>query len=343
MKENFIKFVENARKVHGYKYEYISYENMRTDVKLSLNGIIYYQNPYKHLMGRCPEKSTLKMTESEFFKKSIEIWGDRFDYSKTKYNGALKNIIIIDKKTGIEYKQRANSHLNGIEPFKKMDVDDFIRLSTDKYGDIYDYSLVEYKGYHEKVKIIFNGEIFEQTPSGHLSGFRPERINKIDTISFINASNLVHDNKYSYEKVYYTTTINKVIITCPLHGDFMQKPNSHLCGSGCPMCYESKGEKEVSKFLNRNNINYSRQHKFEDCKNKFKLPFDFYIASKRMCIEFDGIQHFQPIDYFGGLPAYETLKINDKIKSDYCEENYINLIRIKYTDDVNKILSDNLL
>jgi len=113
---------------------------------------------------------------------------------------------------------------------------------------------------------------------------------------------------------------------------------------GCPSCNESKGEKEIAKFLNKYNINYNRQHKFNDCKNIFQLPFDFYIASVRTCIEFDGKQHFQPVEHFGGVKAYESLKLNDKIKSDYCEDNYINLIRIRYDqiEDIYRILWDNL-
>jgi len=79
-------------------------------------------------------------------------------------------------------------------------------------------------------------------------------------------------------------------------------------------------------------------------KNVFELPFDFYIPSARTCIEFDGKQHFYPIEHFGGLKTYERLKINDKIKNDYCEDNYINLIRIRYDqmDNIEKLLSDNL-
>ena len=347
MKSNFIKFIENARLIHGYKYEYLEYRNMRSPMKLSYNGIIFYQSPLKHLMGRCPEKNTPKVTDDEFFIKSKELWGDRFDYSKTIYNGALKDIIIIDKTTGIEYKQRANSHLNGVDPFKKMTTDYFIKSSIEKYGDDYDYSLTEYKDYHKKVKIIFKktGEIFEQSPSNHLySGYRPERIKRRDTKSFITDSLVIHDNKYSYDRTDYKTAIIKVIITCPIHGDFLQTPYTHLVGAGCPRCNESLGEKEISKFLNKYKITFDRQHRFDGCRNKQTLPFDFYIPSARTLIEFDGIQHFQPIPYFGGLSAYESLKINDKIKSDYCEEEYINLIRIRYDqfDDIYRILWDNL-
>jgi very-short-patch-repair endonuclease len=115
-------------------------------------------------------------------------------------------------------------------------------------------------------------------------------------------------------------------------------------GNGCQHCNESKGEKEIAKFLNKYDINYDRQHKFPDCKNIYTLPFDFYIPSMRTCIEFDGEQHFHPVSHFGGIMAYESLKINDKIKNDYCEDNYISLIRIRYDqiDDIYRILWDNL-
>lgn len=64
----------------------------------------------------------------------------------------------------------------------------------------------------------------------------------------------------------------------------------------------------------------------------------------RTCIEFDGKQHFQPMEFFGGVEAFEKIKINDKIKSDYCEDNYIDLIRIRYDqeDDIHQILWNNL-
>jgi hypothetical protein len=64
----------------------------------------------------------------------------------------------------------------------------------------------------------------------------------------------------------------------------------------------------------------------------------------RTCIEFDGEQHFHPVSHFGGIMAYEKLKINDKIKNDYCEDNYINLIRIRWDqiDEISQILQRNL-
>jgi very-short-patch-repair endonuclease len=108
------------------------------------------------------------------------------------------------------------------------------------------------------------------------------------------------------------------------------QPHSHLRGSGCPLCKESKGEEEISKLLKENNIKFIRQHKFDDCRDKSRLPFDFYIPLLNMCIEYDGLQHFKPILYFGGQDKFEKTINRDKIKNDYCEKSGIILIRISY-------------
>ena len=79
---------------------------------------------------------------------------------------------------------------------------------------------------------------------------------------------------------------------------------------------------------------------FKECKNIFPLPFDFYIPHKDICIEYDGEQHYKPIEYFGGVKKFKRLKRNDNIKNKYCKENNIKLIRIKYSQykNIDKIL-----
>jgi very-short-patch-repair endonuclease len=110
-----------------------------------------------------------------------------------------------------------------------------------------------------------------------------------------------------------------------------------LRGQGCPICQESTGEKLVADILKKQKIRFLKQHKFVDCTNKKegrfcrKLPFDFYIPSKNICVEYDGRQHFMAIDTFGGEEAFKTQKVRDKIKNQYCKKNGIKLIRIPYT------------
>lgn len=344
------EFLEKARKKHGYKYEYpnLSDKILSNDtIDILYDGVLYKQKVVKHItLGRCPEKNSLKKTTKEFIEQAKLVWGEKYDYSLTIYNGALKTIKII--YDGVVFEQLAVSHLK-YAPELNLNQDWFIKKAKMKWGpDIYDYSLVNYKGCNSKVKIIYKktGEIFEQTPHLHLF-FAPENIRlsiRKTTEQFIKESNQIHDFKYSYSKTNYVKSQVKVMITCPMHGDFLQRPLSHIQGSGCPACSDSKGEKEIRQFLDKNQISYYAQHKFEDCKNIYQLPFDFYIPSMRTCIEFDGLQHYQPVTHFGGIDAYERLKTNDKIKNDYCEENFINLVRIRYDqiDDIYRILYENL-
>ena len=342
------EFLDRARDVHGYKYQYPNLSDKvlsNQDIDIIYNGVLYKQKVVKHiLLGRCPEKNTPVKTTEEFISEAKEVWGDKYDYSLSEYSGALNKVKII--YDGVVFNQVAISHLRKMAPEDNSNQDYFIKKSKDKWGDKYDYSLVEYVNCKTKVKILYNGDIYEQTPNSHLLN-SPENIKysvRKTTEQFIKEANIVHDNKFNYDKTEYIKNQIKVIITCPRHGDFTQRPLSHIQGNGCPNCNESRGEKEIAKFLDKYDINYDRQYKFSDCKNIFQLPFDFYIPSIRTCIEFDGEQHFLPLSFFGGQEALDKLKINDKIKSDYCEDNYISLIRIRYNqiDDIWRILWENL-
>jgi very-short-patch-repair endonuclease len=118
------------------------------------------------------------------------------------------------------------------------------------------------------------------------------------------------------------------------HGEFNVTPNDHInSGTGCPICKESKGEKFITQLLDNNNIVYTKQKRYNDCKGgngKYskKLPFDFYLLDNNILIEYDGRQHFQPVY---GEEQLNKQKQLDNIKNQYCEKNNIKLIRIPYT------------
>ena len=126
-------------------------------------------------------------------------------------------------------------------------------------------------------------------------------------------------------------------------------PHNLLKGSGCPHCKKSKGEKKISDFLNKKEIEYIQWYTFENCKFKSFLPFDFYLPQYNICIEFDGQQHFEIVDFSGkgkewALEQFIDRKIRDTIKNIYCQRNNIKLIRIPYWDfeNIEKILEQEL-
>jgi hypothetical protein len=114
----------------------------------------------------------------------------------------------------------------------------------------------------------------------------------------------------------------------------------HLLGQGCPICNESKGENEIRKYLIKNNIKFIQQYKFPNCKHIKKLPFDFYLPNMNMCVEFNGEQHYKPINAWGGIEKFKTIKLRDKIKINFCCENKIKLLIIKYDTNIVKILTN---
>lgn len=88
----------------------------------------------------------------------------------------------------------------------------------------------------------------------------------------------------------------------------------------------SKGNVKVAEILDSFNINYETEKTFSTCKDKNLLPFDFFVENTYL-IEYDGEQHFKKDSVFD----YEYTHNHDLIKSNWCKENNIPLIRIPYT------------
>lgn len=124
---------------------------------------------------------------------------------------------------------------------KKITTQDFIESARQTHGDMYDYSLVEYKGATKKVTIVClkHGE-FTQLPGHHKKGHGCPKCAGRDggdgTAGFVEKARKVHGDKYGYDKVVYKNAGSQVLIDCPIHGEFRQRATTHLQGHGCPSC-----------------------------------------------------------------------------------------------------------
>lgn len=224
---------------------------------------------------------------------------------------------------------------------KKLNIEEFINRANKIHNSVYDYSLVEYLGYHSKIKIICKEHgIFEQLVYNHLSGKTkcPKCVGGVKHTlkEFLIKSKNCHGEKYDYSLVEYKNARTKVKIICKTHGVFEQAPQHHTNGVGCPSCNESKGERQIVKILNNMKIEFKREKRFEDCRFKNPLPFDFYLPILNTCIEYDGMHHFRKWDRFGGQKSLDKQTIKDQIKNEYCKNNTIKLIRIRYDDNINQ-------
>jgi hypothetical protein len=242
----------------------------------------------------------------------------------------------------------------------KLTQEQFIDRANNKHNNYYDYSLVNYVKAQTKVKIICpkHGE-FEQQPNNHLfgqgciwcMGDNVRSARKFTKEQWVEKFREVHGDRYDYSLLKVGEgdgTSYKIIIICPKHGEFIQRPQAHSKGEGCPYCKISKGEDEIEKYLIKHDINYIREYRIIDCvnpKTNKKLPFDFYLSDYNMVIEYHGEQHYKKTGYFenraGGL---EGLQYRDNIKKQYCIDNNIIYLEISYLDlnNIKNILNDKL-
>ena len=156
----------------------------------------------------------MKRSKMEFIEKAIKIHGNKYDYSLVEYNGCSVKIKI--KYDDIIYEQTPSCHLSGYCPEKKaikMDRILFIEKAIKIHGNKYDYSQVKYIDRFTKVKIIYNGDFYMQTPDVHLDGDCPEKIQLRKTTSdFIKKSKTIYGDKYDYSQTVYVDKLTKVKI-----------------------------------------------------------------------------------------------------------------------------------
>lgn len=153
-------------------------------------------------------------------------------------------------------------------------------------------------------------------------------------------NNAIKKNKLQME-IIDTEYINRstpIECRCLIHNiPYKTSPRNFLYknSSGCPKCFQSAGENKLGILLKDMGFNVEPQYSFEDCKYINKLRFDYYDENKKIAFEYQGEQHYHPVN-FGGISldkAKEDFEINkkrDKIKKDYCKKNNIKLICVPY-------------
>lgn len=132
------------------------------------------------------------------------------------------------------------------------------------------------------------------------------------------------------------SSILKVFVKCPneKHPPYWAYWQNITSGYMCFLCYiessMSKGERAAEQVFKKYNYTYETQKRFDDCRDKYTLPFDFYLSDYNLIIEIMGEQHEHPIDYFGGKEAFKKCIIHDKIKRDYLKSHNIDILDIWY-------------
>ena len=296
-----------------------------------------------------------KLLQQEFIDRANIIHNNKFSYAKVDYVNASQNIIISCPEHG-DFNTIPGNHLHLKSGCPKCygklrrTLSEFIAQSKAVHGDLYDYDNVKYINDYTMVDISckIHGK-FSPTPTNHIhkksgcpkcSKERMRRALSMGTDDFIKKSVSVHGTKYDYSLVDYINNHSKVIIICHNHGKFEQQPNIHTDQKcGCPKCNTSKGEEKVSAWLTSNSIIFKPQHKFDDCVDKSKLIFDFYVPDRKILIEFNGVQHYRFIEaWHRNEQGFNDSKRRDAIKVSYAKNKGLQLLTIPYNKNITVML-----
>jgi hypothetical protein len=240
------QFVIDAKKIHGdlYNYSKSDYQNARKKVIIICDKHgEFSQPPNAHLSGRgCQKCAGYHKTTAEFIEEAREVHGDLYDYSETDYIGYDVKVLIIDPEYG-KFFQIPSNHLKGHgSPMRNGGVaittDEFIKRAKKVHGDLYDYSNTNYIDAASKVQILDPeyGE-FWQVADYHLQGNgNPMRMKnqKLSRDEFIERATKIHKDLYDYSNVLYKNIDTPILIIDPDYGEFYQRPEVHLRGSGHP-------------------------------------------------------------------------------------------------------------
>jgi hypothetical protein len=271
---NTADFIARAVEIHSDQYDYSLSEYGKTNkdkvvIQCTRHErlVAFEQSPNTHFSGRgCPACARSRWRQigntADFIARAVEIHGDQYDYSLSKYGKTCHDKVVIlctRHDPPLRFEQRPDNHLSGSgcpacgTARLRSNTADFIARAVEIHGDQYDYSLSEYgKTKNDKVAILCTRHDpplrFEQSPNNHLSGqgcpacgiARRSQKRRGNTADFIARAVEIHGDQYDYSlSEYGKTNHDKVVIQCTRHDPplrFEQSPNHHLSGQGCRAC-----------------------------------------------------------------------------------------------------------
>lgn len=236
-------FVSRAVKVHGDKYDYslVDFKHSQQNINIvcTVHGV-FSQKPWNHINGTsCPACSKTERVGKTTYTFKEELMCSKHQKLYPASTGCVDCKAVVAERNMVEFLEKAR----------------------DVHADKYDYSKVEFTLMKDRITIIcpHHGE-FEQQVALHLQGNNcaacAYKLLTKTTEEFVDQAKEKHGEFYDYSEVEYVYCYDKVKIKCPNHGDFYQKPSSHLNGQGCTRCAgESRALKQHWNYIKRCELN----------------------------------------------------------------------------------------
>lgn len=292
-----------------------------------------------------------RKTHEKFLEEVKELVGDEYTVLG-KYITNQTSVQLKHNTCGNLYSPKPNDFLRGKRCFKCFGVKKKTPASfRDEVRNIYgnEYEVLgDYTNNATKIIFMHNvcGKEYTTTPYNFLRQKRcPECTFKYkkDTEYFKREVASLVGTEYVVTGDYKTTSTKLLMHHTTCGSDFKATPHSFLKGTRCPICNSSKGEEAIRQTLTKLKIQYEQEYTFAECTHKKRLRFDFALFKEGellALLEFDGKQHFEPIEFWGGKSHFSNVKSRDAKKENFCIKEGIPLFRIPYwyLNDIPDIL-----
>ncbi|MFB3167452.1 hypothetical protein P5G62_010060 [Neobacillus sp. 179-C4.2 HS] len=359
-KKTHEEFLAEVFALVGNEYTIIGqYVNSGTELEIKHNicNKIYPVIPKRFLKGnhRCLDCRD-RIKHENFVAKVFDLVGEEYSVM-SEFKGAREYVIMKHNKCNEEYPVTPDNFIRGkrcgyCSGNRKKTTEIFKKQVYELVGNEY-IVIGEYINADTPLTMLHTkcNREYPVIPDNFLSGKRCRlcsgNVKKTTQIFKKEVYELVED-EYTVIGEYENAKIPIMFKHNICNEEFLMSPDNFIHGTRCSICTTSKGETTIAKWLDKSNIKYEREYKFNDCKNTNPLPFDFAINKEDdsiLLIEYHGQQHYKAIEIFGGEKRFNYTQKNDKIKKIYCEKNNIPLIVIPYWnfDKIDEILTKELL
>ena len=366
------KFLKRLKELRGDRFELVgefTFMDKPTQFKCVDCGNIFDCSPKvmvrktdkrigcKHCYGKKRDNSSFAISEEEFLKRLKSYYPNNEFELVGKYKGYGVKTVFRHNVCGNENHISTPANLVCEKPRMFCSQCDKDRLKTTEEfkKEVYDLTngefevLGEYRGNKKKIKFKHNvcGKTFFKSPNRFLNHNSCPHCcvnTKMDEDEFLRRFYSIPTNKEFKITSTFEGTKKPISVkhTCGEERIYTEAGNLYKRPVMCRKCHQilSVGELIIKKYLDSNKIEYEMEKVFPDCKYNNPLRFDFFIPEYSLLLEFDGIQHFEGWRQKGR----EDLKIiqkRDQIKNEWVKNSKkYSLIRIRYDQDVEKILRD---
>ncbi|WAX23266.1 hypothetical protein VL10_ORF75 [Staphylococcus phage vB_SauM_VL10] len=366
------EFSKEVYNLVGNEYTFLEeYVNSSTKIKVrhnckTCNNNEYFTKPNSFLGGdRCPKCSSIKRRGKSYPKFTVCDWNEHFEknlkYSYeqlTEFKG-LKNIITLKHKPcGSIISIQANNFKVGkpcrycsqkkTNEQQRKTHDEFC-LEVKTLGNDEFEVIEKYQGNHKPVKLKHTicGNEFTVAPNDFKKGQRCPKCSilkrRLSQEEWENRVSKLTGKEYTFLEKYKGNGMKIKVKHEKCGNVYAVKPNNYLSGYRCPICKSSIGEQLLVNFLTNKDITFIPQYYFNNLRgNKGYLRYDFYLPEYNILIEYNGIQHYKPVEFFGGLKTYKRQLERDNIKRQYAVDNNISLIEVPFYVSTKELIEEKL-